>query len=659
MKQSIFIVLLFFTATCVAQKDLPQFGKIDKADLEMQDCDFDKGANAVKLIDWGNTYYDKASNEVSLYKTVFERRTRIKILKEEGLNEADIRIPFYNHNNEEKILRLSAYTYNLDAAGNVQATEVKKSSIYTKKIDGYYGEMIIAFPDVKVGSIIEYKYAMERETMGQLRDWFFQENIPVKYSEYQLTIPTIFLFSVKPSVVDPVEEKQKVVNEFISSDKGLISTKALKSNYVMRNLPGIKEEPFMGSPKDYVQRLEFQLKQVNYGNGNVVDFLLKWSDVVADLANNEDFGGQLDKEVPDATILIQQAIQIKDSITRMKFIFDYLRKNISWNDVEDIYTDNGVNKTWQTKSGNAADINLLLVKLLLDAGLQASPILFSTRDHGSVTPYYTYLNQFNTVMAYVTIDGKKIILDATDKMSNYKLVPEKIVNTQGFIVTGENGRWENILAGQNKYKVVVATHGEIDDAGNMRGDCLVNSMGYSRKQRCLLWMQNKDKFKETYFSNPNAPLRIEDIIVNNVDADSLPLEQKIRFNSLLNSSGNYKYFNINLFSDLDRNPFVADERVADIDFAFKQEYTLFGNYTIPENYEFDTLPENIYMIMPDTSIIFTRLLQADDNLLNVKISLEFKQTVYSAANYPEFKEFYKKLFAKLNEQIVIKKKDTP
>ena len=31
--------------------------------------------------------------------------------------------------------------------------------------------------------------------------------------------------------------------------EGFVETKSLKSNYIMRNLPGIKDEPFMGLQK--------------------------------------------------------------------------------------------------------------------------------------------------------------------------------------------------------------------------------------------------------------------------------------------------------------------------------------------------------------------------------------------------------------------------
>ena len=155
-----------------------------------------------------------------VFKTIFQRRSRIKILKEKGIAQADIEIPYYTHNNEKKISKLNANTYNIDETGKIITTEVKKSAIYTKKIDGYYSKMIFAFPDVKAGSIIEYSYTMERETMGSLRNWYFQGRIPVRYSEYQLKIPQIFRFSVQPSIVDPIEDKQEIMDEPISMREG-------------------------------------------------------------------------------------------------------------------------------------------------------------------------------------------------------------------------------------------------------------------------------------------------------------------------------------------------------------------------------------------------------------------------------------------------------
>ncbi len=657
MLRSVLALFTFLSAICTAfaQKGLPGVGKVDKADLDMTDCSFDKGADAVKLIDWGNLYYDRGTAGISLFKTIYEKRVRIKVLKEKGLSEANVTIPYYSYDNDEVIRGLDAYSYNLDEAGNIKTTEVKKSSIYTKKINAYYSEMIIAFPDVKVGSIIEYKYKIESENFGNIKDWYFQDNIPTRYSEYQINVPTIFRFTVQPSVVDSIEIKEDVSDGSINVNDGAILTKILKKNFIMRNLIGIRNEPFMGSAKDYQQRLEFQLSQIDYGNGEIRDLRVKWSNVVEDLMKNENFGKQLEKTLNGTEGIIAQAKNL-DPENRVKFLFNTVRKTINWNGDEDKYTDNGISATWDTKNGNAADINLLLVKLLTDAGVRASPILFSTRDNGLVNTFYPFTSQFNIVMVCVPLNGKNYILDATDRISNYKLTPEKIVNTKGFIVDGGSGRWIDVVDVTHKYKVMSAMHGDIAADGTMKGDGLVNCKDYARKHRCEVWMKDKDKFKKDYFTVTGVPITIDELTVNNADADSLQLEQKVKFSSSLNSSGDYRYFNVNLFSDLDKNPFIQDERITDIDFGFTQEYTLFGNYTIPEGYVFDELPQNISMIMPDSSIVFSRTMQADNNLLNVRMSVEFLRTYYPASQYPEFKEFYKKLFISLNEQIVIKKK---
>lgn len=661
MKSFIAYLFLLTSASGIyAQKGLPRYGQVDKADLEMMDCAFDKGADAMVLIDYGSMYYDRGTVGFSVFKTVYERRTRIKILKEKGIAQANIEISFYTHNNEEKVFKFNANTYNLDESGKVVTSEVKKSSIYTKRIDKNYSKMIAAFPDVKVGSIIEYSYTIERENYN-LRNWYFQGRLPVRYSEYQIKIPQIFRFSVQPTIFDPIEDKQEVIQESISMDEGFMETKVLKSNYIMRNLPGIKNEPYMGSPKDYMQRLEFQMTQIYYSESNIIDLSVKWSDVIKNKLNkDEDFGLQLEKEVTGARPLIAEAKQIFDEEARMKFIYNTLRKSLKWNGNEDyIYTDNGIINTWEAKTGNVADINLLLIRLLNDGGINASPILLSTREHGLVTPRYPYLSQFNSVMAYVIIKDKTFVLDATDKVINPKLIPEKVVNTSGFIPEGENGKWKEILSGKSKYKVMAAIQGEIDEAGNMKGNGLVNCYDYARAKRVQEWMEDNQGFKNDYFITAYPALRIEEIEINNTLADSLPLEQKIKFNTVLNSSGEYRYFNINLFSDLEKNPFIAGTRASDIDFGVTREYTIFGNYTIPAGYVFDGIPENISMITPDNSIHFSRAVQVESNLLNVRMTVEFKRTFYMADTYPEFKEFYKKLFDKLNEQVVIKKKTLP
>lgn len=638
-----------------AQKGLPAFGKIDKADLEMKDCSFDKGVDAVALIDWGNIYYTRGTLGKTFFNTVFEKRLRIKILKEGGLKYADVKIPFIDGLHEESFNKINAYTYNLDESGNIKTTEVGKSSIYNKRINKRYSEMIIAFPEAKVGSVIEYRFTLERQTMN-LVDWYFQGNIPVKYSEYQVNAPEIFHFNAQPSIVDPLETKEEVTDDNIYVNSGLITAKILHKRYIMHDLRGIREEPYMGSVKDYMQRIEFQISQIELPNNQLENLLKTWDDLSAELMKDPDFGMQLEKPIPETENILSTAAALPGNEQKIKYLYDQVKQNMQWNEKEYIYTNESIGNAWKNKTGNSAEINLILVSLLRKAGIKASPVLFSTRDNGTVTTVYPFMSQFNTVMAYVEQGDKYFVLDATNKYINYKLIPESVVNTKGFIVETDKSRWVDAVELKRKFKIMTAVHGVIDENGVMKGDCMVNSEGYAKNGRTVKWMKDREKFREEYFAKGSTALHVDDLAVNNAEIDSLPLEQKVKFTYTLNTSGGYRNFELSLFSDLDKNPFIAAERYSDIDFGYLKEYTLFGNYLLPEGFGFEELPANISMIMPDTSIVFTRFLQAEDNLLNVRMSLSFKHTYYPLSEYPDIAAFYKKLMGKMEEQIVIRKK---
>ena len=621
----------------------------------MTDCAFDPGADAVTLIDYGNVFYRGGGDFLN---TVFEKRVRIKILNERGLYYANVSIPYNDQNNEEQIKKITGYTFNLDQSGKAKRTKLGKSSMYSKRINKQYSVLIFTFPEAKVGSVIEYRYSMQMQSWQQLKDWYFQGRIPTQYSEYQVNIPSAFRFTIQPFVEDSLEVREAVSEQYLKVEERTFFVNVLQKSYIMRKLPGVKDEPFMGSAKDYMQRLEFQLSQLDYGDGGLVNIRKTWSDIIDLLVKDNDFGVQLDVMIPGTEGLVASAVKINDIEARIRFIFNYVRNTMTWDNREGIYSENGIVQALSRGSGSTGDINLLLINLLRRAGLQVWPILFSTRENGLVNTIYPFLRQFNTVMAYV-VDGKKhYVLDATDKVSSYTLVPESIVNTSGFIVGGENGQWADIDDIAHKYKITSAVQGEIDSNGIMRGTALVNSYEYAKKSRASSWIRDKQKFREEYFTKPGSNILIEDLGVNNAEIDSLPLEQKAQFTYTLDRSGDYRYFTVNLFSGLEKNPFISDERLSDIDFGYTQEYMIFGSYSVPQGYSFETLPENISMVMPDNSIVFNRSLQAEDNLLNVRITVSFKRSFYPVMSYPAFAAFYKKLFSKLNEQIVIKKKIT-
>lgn len=643
----IFIIAAFtlFSISSTAQKkkagDTPDWGKVSVEDLSAKTCDFDPDAEAIVLFDVGTLYCNDR------FEIEMERHVRIKILNEKGFDEANIRIPFRNYNKTEQIYELAGHTMNLDKSGKIVVSEIDKKSFVTKQIDKRNSETVFAFPDVKEGSIIEYKYLI---TGNFLRSWYFQQSIPVKYSRYTIDFPAeVELATIPHCNLEYDFDKQMILNHEVSK-------------YIMKNIPALRDEPFILNEDDYLQRLDTRLVAINPRFGNREVFLKSWPEVIKDLIMDPDFGDQVKKNIPHTQDLDSALRGIKDPYLKMKTIHHYVQKHMEWNGYANIWAMSGVKSAWSDKKGTSGEINLILINLLKDAGLSAYPILVSTHDNGLVNTTLPGIAQFNKVMAYVTIGDSFYVLDATDKVTPTHLIPEDVVTNEGLVIEKVDTYtwgWRNLSNPASKRINIVSLRADITDSLAMKGEAFVSSNDVERMERTTRLKKGKDDFVKHYFTDRNTETKIEEFEVENQESDSLPLLQKFKFIRPVGNSGEYNFFHVNLFTGLEKNPFLIEERFSDVFFGRNQSYMINASISLPQGYVFEETPKNIRMITPDSSLYFTRISRAEENELSVRITLDFKKPFYSTEEYPNFKEFYKMLFEMLNDQFVFKKKATP
>ncbi len=621
-----------------AQNKIEPYGKISKEDLEMKTCDFDPDASAYCLIDAGEVHYEVNRFSINI---VTRFRRRIKILKEEGNKRADIKIHYYSKDNYEQVSNISGIVYNLDASGNIITTKLEKSLIYDKKVDDKYSEISFAMPDVKPGSVIEYKYETSKKNYSDIDDWYFQEDIPVRYSGYNLIIPEYFVFSYKVIRRQPMEK---------------FSGKRTEDGdwFVMRNIPSLKDEPYMSGYRDYLQRVDFQLAAINVPGESTISYTTTWDKLSEELTESEAFGKQLRRNVSGTSALKTLLKDEKDDRKKMDIIYKFVQSNMSWNGNYARASYDGVKEAWDKKSGSVADINLLLVNLLKDNDVKAAPLLVSTRDNGRVNTLLPFLGQFNATYACAEANGQTFILNAADKYNPSSLIPYEVQFTDAFLVDRKNSRVINIEDLDKKLQHNVSLFMNIEKNGNVSGWASVASSDYGRNIRLKTY---RDKDMKKFFSeNEGIKLNVDSFNVTNDAVDTLPLMQKIYFNGTMQNSDDYSFLPYNLFSGIAKNPFIAEKRESDIDFGFKQSYSITGTYMVPEEFTVEELPKNIRMILPDTSIAVSRMSQYQNGVINFRVSVDFMRPQYLVEEYPGVKEVYKKIFALLNEQIVLKKK---
>jgi hypothetical protein len=637
--------IAFFSKAQTPQSTAPAaqpYGKIDSADLIMKECAFEKDANAMILFDKGDAYYDPN------WDLAMSRHTRIKIFNDNGKDNANIRIEFYSGNHVEYITGMQAQTINM-VDGKPEIIKLDKKLIYTEKIDNLRSAIVFSMPNVKAGSVIEYSYVWRSNSLINFPEWYFQDKIPTRYSEFTTTIPDELYFSVKANINLPL-----VKNAPSNKARGGFDAHIR----AMQNIPSLPDEPYMSSYKDNLQSISYQLTSVKPNGGFVRSFSDTWAKVGGHLADDTDFGLQLKRKLTGEDVIITKAKALKTDDQKIEFVFNEVKNAMKWNGVDRWYTNDGTSQAWDKKSGNSAEVNLILFHLLKQAGVKAYPMVVSTRSHGKVMHYYTNLNQFNRAVVYIPIDTvKNYVLDATSKYNIYNEIPSTLLNNEGLYIDKDKDQYDMVfLTHEAPVRQVVVLNAEIKADGKMEGTAQINSFSYNRIKSVESYKTDGEKKYIDYLRDNNNSLKVTSLKFDNMDVDTLPLTQNIGFNlDLTGSDDNYIYFTPNLFTSLRTNPFLSDNRSTNIEFGYRSNYVINSTYKIPANYKVDGLPKSVSMSMPDGSIMFKRLAATDNGTLVVRYIIDYKKNIYFKEDYPEIHEFFKKMYEMLNEQIVLKK----
>src|SRR5918993_1296434 len=548
--KTVLVFILLCVSVCTNAQEFPNFGIVTNEELALKQCAFDKNANAVVLLHEAFADYDDR------HQLITHHHVRIKILKEAGFTEANVTIPFYRKDEFEFIDRVEGVTINNPKGVDITVTKLEKKAIFKKNIDELRGEVIFTFPEIKAGSMIEYKYTSVMRHYGGLQDWSFQEHLPVVTSKFHL-------------VIIPNTEFAYRVNKTMDIAVGITPDKANGAvQFEMNNIPGLENEPYMDARKDYLQKVIFQLSGIDQGSDSKKKYMTSWDEVTRELSMSAEFGNQLGKSIPGTSEFLKLVKLMPLPEDKMKSVYEFVRRNMGWNHVYSKYSMEGVKDAWQKKSGSSGDINLILVNLLKEAGLEAFPMLVSERFHGKVDPAYPFIDQFNSVFACVNINGRKYYLDATDLTTPAHITPNNILNTNAFIVNRKSGGLVTITNDTTQYRDDIIAHLKVQPTAELAGDLVVWSGDYSRMEKLEAYKADKAKFLRNNFIVNGTSIAGKELEVLNAENDSSALQLKLKLSGGLNNSGGYYFLPLNLFTGFDSNPFLSEDRFSNINFGY-------------------------------------------------------------------------------------------
>src|ERR1700712_97548 len=284
-------------------------------------------------------------------------------------------------------------------------------------------------------------------------------------------------------------------------------------------------------------------------------------------------------------------------------------------------------------------------------------MLVSTRENGLLNPTFVDIFQLNNLVVYLPFDNAKYyVLDATNKYYSYNQVPFNLLNSYGLCLDKDNNKYDMVfIETKTPSKEIVAITGDIGADAKMKGTGDVISYGYNRTGELELYKTEGEKKFVEFLSEKDNNLKITCLKLEDAEIDTLPLRQSFNFDYELNNPDNYILFCPNIFTSLHYNPFLNETRASDVDFGFADNHVIFGRFKMPAGYKIESLPKDANIVMADKSIRFKRTLGIEESYISIHYEIEVKRTQFLKAEYPDLREFYKKMYDMLNEQIILKK----
>lgn len=650
LKQITKFFILFSTLfSCFSQNH--DLGNVTIQELEEKEHPIEKNASAAVLFDIGRSYFNYSSGDG--FKLITEVICKIKIYKKEGYSFANIEVPTYVGGSERELVDFSkAYTYNL-LNGKIEKSKLKRDGEFVEKVNKSWNKVKISMPDVKEGSIIEYKYTLTSPHFFNLPVWYFQREIPVNYSKFVTTIPEYFVYN--PIVKGYYLPKHSKSSKNYSSVGMGLSFKEVVNNYVAEQLPSMKKEEYIANISDYTSSVEHELRVINFPNAPSQSFSSTWDDVCKNIFRREDFGTELKKTgyfEKEVDALIQNLSTKEEKIIA---ILNFVKQQVKWNEQYSVYCDQGVKSAYKNKTGNVAEINLMLTAMLRYAGFNANPIAVSSRSNGILL--YPSLSSFDYVITGVESKNEVLLLDATDINSSSNILPIRALNREGILIRNDGTNSSVNLLPKFISKESNMALFTVFQNGNLSGEIRIQLFDYNA---FIHRVQNSNEIKDTYIESLEkrlSDIEVDDYKVHNDKDLSKQIVEEFKFShsSLIEIIGDKMYIPSLFFYSITENPFKIENREYPIDFIYPQEKKYNFTINLPEAYVVESIPENLAFAIENNILVYRFSVLSLDNKLQVYASLTINESFILPSYYKDLKDFFKKIVDNHSEKIILKK----
>lgn len=659
MKKLLLAVIALAALEVSAQNDSLNYrtvyGAATPYEMTEEFCPFDRDAEAAVIYEIGEyryvRYEDAMFRGFRLEMTV---TTKIKIYKDAGLDFAKFEIPYYDPSHDAEIVKIEGNTYNIED-GRIVCTPLSKANIFTEKGPGKWMNKRIAFPGVRAGSVIELKYTIETPYYFNMRTWRFQKKIPVMHSRLVYKAIPFYEYSfIAKGLTEFDEQNEEDLTTQLQFSR--YNYREREYTFVMNDLPAFRDEEFLYNTDDYMCNINFQLaRYFSFSSEKMTDIVTTWPKMCIDLLQEQSFGKFMEAaEKEGKKILHALALGGKSELEKFRAVTEYVKSEYAWDKYTDKYSNKKITELLKEKTGNTAALNLMLTGLLRAAGLDAHPVILSTRPNGLIYVDFPYQHLIDNVVAMVRIDGTKYFADASVVLSRYDEVSWKCNYVSGIVVDKKNPEWVVIEDETTPSEISVYTASISPEKGIMSVEMRRAAQGYAAYSLRTAYNGDIEKLRDKY--KDKAGMTVKGISVENFHETDKPFVVNMQYDLSIARQGEEApaklYFNPLLHIGPSSNPFKQAVRTHPVDLVYSRLDNYNFEIEIPEGYSVEHIPPAYTVSNQIMNAAY--LPSVEGNLILLKAGYAMRSR-YEAEEYGELKSLYDDMLRAFSETIILKR----
>lgn len=637
---------------------IPKFGHVKAEEISDMTNPVDPEAEAVFLYrNCSSTFQFNAEGMLVLETRM---RCRLKILKEEGKDWATVAITtHYNKKNmsSDVVSGIDAVAYNLEG-GKVVKTKMQDKYVVKEQTSDYSRTTKFTVPDVKVGTVVEYKYTIVSPRYYRIPTWYSQLSIPVIKSHCDITYDNDFQFSFESKGYEQ-QKVEKIPSHVSYSFRGkLFNADAQQLNIDAENMPAIKSEGFVSNPKTYASRVEFELRSVSVPGVFYKNLTTDWSQVKKNLGEECYFDKCLKIKNPFKAEMDAMNLMSLKSVDRADAIFKLLKSKLKWNETYALWNEDPLDAVKDGK-GNNAQLNFILISMLKDAGIVCTPILVKFRSGGPLPFSYATLEQLDSfAVAFCDESGNLFFLDSSADYGGINVIPAKMLNDgilyDQSIVPNALPRYNLAnIAGHKTAKTIIAM---VSADGKIQGSLRNVMYGQDAMQFNKAYHAADDSASFVAKNGERDDYEITSYRVKDVEGSNVGVMENIRFTKELMVNGDRIYFNPMVFPDEHNDYFTSEVRKYPVEFPFLEGTTVSSRIVIPQDYEIEELPQNAQYTFHNGDLNVVIAITVQGNTISTTYKSEVNTVMVLPTDYAALREFWGHLLELNSLNVVLKKK---